>query len=111
MNTPKLDGRLTKQLERKSSMANQSKERDEKLEAQMQALLSSRQPPTQGLQNQPAAPEPPTIEEPPHVDEPPSAPGLRITANGRKLGKHKDPEWGKFTILLKKQTQKKASRL
>jgi hypothetical protein len=31
--------------------------------------------------------------------------------NGRKRGKSTDPEWGKFTILLKRDTQKQASRL
>jgi hypothetical protein len=31
--------------------------------------------------------------------------------NSRKSGKSTDPEWGKFTILLKKKTRKRASRL
>src|SRR3954469_10741754 len=80
-------------------------ERDEKMEA-----LFVKSHAAQGLQNPPAAPAPPGANDPSPVEEPPSS-ALRVTANGRKLGKHKDPEWGKFTILLKKQTQKKASRL
>jgi hypothetical protein len=31
--------------------------------------------------------------------------------NASGLGKSSDPEWGKFTIMLKKETQKRASRL
>lgn len=31
--------------------------------------------------------------------------------NSRKLSKSKDPKWGKFTLLLEKQTQKQASRI
>jgi hypothetical protein len=81
-------------------------ERDEKMDA-----LFAKAHAAQGLQNPPAAPEVPAANDPSPVEEPPSSPGLRVTANGRKVGKHKDPEWGKFTILLRKQTQKKASRL
>jgi hypothetical protein len=82
-------------------MTKRSSEQDKKMEEQLKALNVNRQ----DLQ------EPPAANDPSPVEEPPSSPGLRVTANGRKLGKHKDPEWGKFTILLKKQTQKKASRL
>jgi hypothetical protein len=89
-------------------MGRAKNERDERMEA----LFTKSQQAAQDLQNQPATPEPPAANDPPPIEEPPSStPGLRVTANGRKLGKHKDPEWGKFTILLKKQTQKKASRL
>jgi len=74
-------------------MAKPSDKRDEKMEALFQKRVQNPQP----HQHQPS-----TTEN--QVPEPATPNG-----QGRKLSKSKDPAWGKFTILLKKETQLDAS--
>ena len=64
--------------------------RDEKLEALFQKRVQDPQHQPSPVENQ--VPEPATP-----------------NGQGRKLSKSKDPAWGKFTILLKKETQLDAS--